>query len=106
MQAALRALASRDVDEALAHYRAQAGPEVAAAFVEELEAALAHLCRHPQSGALRFAHEVDIPGLRNWSLQRFPYIVFYMPEDEHIDVWRILHARRDIPDSLRPQEPA
>jgi toxin ParE1/3/4 len=40
---------------------------------------------------------LDIPGLRSWPLRRFPYVIFYIEQENHIDVWRVLHARRDIP---------
>jgi hypothetical protein len=33
--------------------------------------------RHPASGSPRFSHELDIPGLRHWAVQGFPYLVFY-----------------------------
>jgi toxin ParE1/3/4 len=30
-------------------------------------------------------------------VQRYPYLVFYVERDDHIDVWRVLHGQRDIP---------
>jgi len=30
-------------------------------------------------------------------LARYPYLVFYVEHADHIDVWRVLDARRDIP---------
>ena len=30
-------------------------------------------------------------------LARYPYLVFYVERDDHIDIWRILPTRRDIP---------
>ena len=100
-EVALRALAAADVDSAVIYYRTEAGPAVALDFVEALEAASGHLGRHPRAGSLRFAYELDIPDLRCWSLRRFPYLVFYLADqDDRIGVWRVLHARRDIPASL------
>ena len=46
------------------------------------------------------AHELDLPGLRFRMLKRYPYIVFYVERDDHIDVWRVLHGQRDIPSWL------
>lgn len=40
---------------------------------------------------------LNIPGLRFWPLTRFPYLVFYVERDDHIDIWRVLHEQRDIP---------
>lgn len=34
----------------------------------------------------------------------FPYLVFYVEQPGHLDVWRVLHARRDIPSWLRDPE--
>jgi toxin ParE1/3/4 len=51
-------------------------------------------------GSLRFSYELDIPELRVVATRRFPYLVFYIPGEESIDVWRVLHGRRDIHSSL------
>lgn len=34
---------------------------------------------------------------RRSNAPRYPYLVFYAEHDRHIDLWRILHSRRDIP---------
>ncbi len=44
--------------------------------------------------------EQDLPGLRCWRLETVPYLVFYLDSGETVDVWRVLHAHRDIPASL------
>ena len=44
-----------------------------------------------------------MPGLRMWSLKRYPYLVFYVEQDDHIDVWRVLNSHRDIPVWLRDE---
>jgi toxin ParE1/3/4 len=92
-----RARARRDVEETLAHYAEAAGDKVALAFVDALEAAYRHIARHGASGSPRYAHELDLPGLRCWRLRRFPHLIFYVERDDHIDVWRVLHAHRDVP---------
>lgn len=106
MHAQLRAAAEQDIAEAVAHYRDEGGLEVALDFVDALEATIADLCDHPLIGTLRFAFELEIPDLRSWPLQRFPYLVFYVPDDDRVDVWRVLHARRDIPAFLLTDSPA
>ena len=92
----LRAAARRDVDEAVAHYQEEDGGDVALGFIDALEAAVRHIASNPDSGSPRYGHELDLAGLRTWPLKRYPYLVFYMKGDGHIDVWRILHDRRDI----------
>jgi len=46
---------------------------------------------------LRYAHELDLAGLRFWPLRRYPYMVFYFLQPGHVDVWRVLHGARDLP---------
>jgi toxin ParE1/3/4 len=96
----LRLAAADDVDAALDHYLAEAGSDVPQRFVSAVEQAIRNIGRAPRSGSLRFAHDLEIPDLRCWPLTRFPYLVFYVEHADHVDVWRILHTRRDIPASL------
>ncbi len=105
MQSDLRALAAADVDAAVAYYLNEADRKTAHEFVDALETAINHLRRHPLTGSLRFAFELEIPDLRSWPVKKFPYLVFYVPADDHIDIWRVLHARRDIPAHLNPDPP-
>ncbi|AJG12711.1 RelE/ParE family plasmid stabilization system protein [Pseudomonas plecoglossicida] len=35
-----------------------------------------------------------------WPLKRYPYLVFYVERDDHVDVQRILYGMRDIPEWL------
>jgi toxin ParE1/3/4 len=85
------------VEEALDHYLLEAGEAVADGLVDALQKALAHLGRQPATGSSRYAHELGLPGLRAWPLTRYPYLVFYVEREDHVDVWRVLHAARDIP---------
>ena len=92
-----RALAHRDVEAAVDYYARNAGEAVALAFIDALEAAFAHIARHPESGSPRLAQELALPALRTWPLARYPYLVFYVAYPDRVDVWRVLDARRDIP---------
>lgn len=92
-----RAQAHRDVDEAVAYHLSAAGHAVALGFIDALEKAYGHIGRHPATGAARWAHELNLPGLRAWPLTRYPHLVLYVEHASHIDVWRVLHGQRDIP---------
>lgn len=92
-----REQANRDIEEALAHYSAEAPGAAALGFIRALELAFDHIARHPRSGSQRYGHELNLPGLRSWPLKRYPYLIFYVERADHIDVWRVLHAQRDIP---------
>lgn len=96
-----RAQAIRDAEEAVDHYIVDAGADVALRFVDALEAAYRAISARPATGSPRYAHELDLPGLRTRKLARFPYLVFYMDRGDHVDVWRVLHARRNIPAWMR-----
>lgn len=92
-----RELANRDIDEAIAYYLGDGAVDAALGLVDALERAFAHIARHPASGSTRYALELNLPGLRSWPLARYPYLVFYLERTDHVDVWRVLHAQRDIP---------
>jgi toxin ParE1/3/4 len=95
-----RQRASRDVDDAIEYYLTERAAQAALGLVDALEDAYALLSRHPGLGASRYAYELDIPGLRSWPVRRFPYLIFYVELEDRIDVWRMLHNRRDIPASM------
>ena len=92
-----RELANQDVDEAITHYLSEDTAEAALGFIDALERAYSHISQHPSTGSPRYAHELNLPGLRSWPLTRYPYLVFYLEQPDHIDVWRVLHGHRDIP---------
>jgi toxin ParE1/3/4 len=85
-----RDLALRDVEDA-----------IAVGFIDQLEATYGAISRRPATGSPRTGHALGLPGLRSRRLKRFPYLVFYVERADHIDLWRVLHASRDIPASLR-----
>ena len=93
--------AQRDIDEAIDHYLVEAGQALALSFIDALESTLRLISEQPESGSPRYAHELDIPGLRFQSTGRFPYLVFYAERATEVDVWRVLHAARDIPAWMR-----
>lgn len=96
-----REQAQRDVELAVDHYTEEAGAKVALGFIDALETAYRWIAAHPGTGSPRYAHELVLPGLRHRSLKHYPYLVFYIERADHIDVWRVLDARRDIPEWLR-----
>src|SRR5690606_13303985 len=56
------------------HHRAEAGPDVAVAFVDAVEETFDLLVRHPAVDSPRYAHELDLPGLRSHPIAGFPFL--------------------------------
>ncbi len=92
----LRALALEDVEQALDHLFSEGAADAALSLVDALEVAQQQIAREPGIGSTRHAHELGIPGLRSWALRTHPYLLFYVQRDNHLDVWRVLHQRRDM----------
>jgi toxin ParE1/3/4 len=98
-----RRLAQQDIEATVAHYLEQGGEALALRFIEAVESAFARIGRYPGVGSPRYAYELGIEGLRAWPLRHFPYLVFYREEANQLDVWRLLHAGRDIPGWMRDE---
>jgi toxin ParE1/3/4 len=98
-----RSQANRDVDETIDHYLSENAEPAALGFIDALEKAYAHIARHPATGSPRYAHALNIPGLRSWPLTRYPHLVFFVEREDHIDVWRVLHGQRDVPAWLQDE---
>lgn len=93
----VRELAAADLETAIEHYSGEAGRRVALDLIDVVERSIRRIARNPGLGSLRSAHELGIPGLRAVPLHPLPYIMFCVAIDDSVDVWRILHTRRDIP---------
>ena len=92
-----RELANNGIDEIIAFYLGESAEQAAYGFIDAMEDAYAHIGRQPATGSPPYAHELNLPGLRFWPLTRYPHSVFYVERPDHIDVWRVLHRTRDIP---------
>ena len=93
-----------DIEEAIEYYLREAGGQVALGFIDAVENAFQAIAAYPSAGTPRYAHELDLPGLRCKYLKNYPHIVFYVETGDRIDVWRVLHAHRDIPAWMRVTE--
>jgi toxin ParE1/3/4 len=90
-----------DIDVAADYYDHEAGPDVALRFIDAVEAAVESLAGQPGAGSSIWGERVKVTGLRSRPVARFPYLVFYMEHEEHIEIWRVLHVRRDLPAELQ-----
>jgi len=89
--------ARRDFEDAVDYNAHEAGEQIALRFIDAIESAFRAIAGHPAAGSPRYAYELDLPGLRTWLVKRHPYLIFYIDQENHIDVWRVLHTQRDIP---------
>ena len=93
----LRKLAEADVDAALAYYMTEAGADTALAFVEQLEQANHRISHDPAIYSPRWGTELNFPGSRSLRVSKFPFVILYIEQADHIDIWRVLQAQQDIP---------
>lgn len=96
-----RGQAELDIDATVDYYLSEDAADAAMGFIDALEQAYKHIGLHAATGSPRYGHELGLPGLRSWPLTRYPYLVFYLDCADHIDVWRVLHTSRDIPERMR-----
>ena len=99
-----REQANRDVDAIVEYYLSEGAARAALGFIDALEQTYAHISRHPATGSPRYAHELNLPGLRFRPLPRYPQLVFYIEHGVQVDVWRVLNGSNDIPAWLRSDE--
>ncbi|MEZ4739193.1 MAG: type II toxin-antitoxin system RelE/ParE family toxin [Flavobacteriales bacterium] len=86
--------AAADMNKAKAYYAAIAQP-LAIAFIGELHGTLRFIQQHPKGGSL-------IKGrLRQFPLERFPYLVVFAVEKDLITVIRVFHTRQRPARKLR-----
>jgi toxin ParE1/3/4 len=84
--------ASRDLEE-IEGYISQDNPDAAARLILLLREKCALLSRQPGMG--RDRSDV-LTGLRGFPVGN--YVIFYQPANEGIEVVRVLHGARDIPE--------
>lgn len=97
-------LALADIESAIDFYIVEA-PHMVDHFVDALEQAATHIQRFPGTGSPRYAIELAIPGLRSWLLNKFPFGLFYMEQEDVLWIIRLVHMERDIPVSLQGDPP-
>ena len=100
-----RRLATQDLRDAATRYAAEADAATARRFIDAVEQAFTIIATQPGIGSPRYAVDLDWPGLRTHTVRRFPYLIFYVEQTDHLDVLRVLHAHRDIPTSLQDPPP-
>ena len=95
--------AVEDVDDAIDYYRERGGPSLGEAFATEIVDVYIRLGLHPHIGSPRPSYELEMSGVKCWSLNRFPHLVYYQVTADHVELWRVLHPRRDMNQMTLPR---
>ena len=93
-------LANQDIHSVINYYIDQQAAKAGSEFLVALEKAYNFIGRFPDVGSRRLGIAMRLPELRTWPLTKFPYSFIYMWDVIGIDIFRLLHHKRDIPNYL------
>lgn len=92
-----RPRARLDILEQFVHFGEQQNIELADRYLKAIGATCRMLALHPYSGIAWDSGIARLQGLRRFRVKGFEsYLVFYLPQDNGIEVVRILHGARDV----------
>lgn len=94
----------QDEEEIVHYYEQTSSEQVALGFINTLDQAFSQLSRYPQMGSPRPEYDLELDGIRSWSLKRFPHLIYYEIQGNRIELWRILHPARDITQTMLPSQ--
>jgi toxin ParE1/3/4 len=94
-----RAKAAEDIYEQ-ALYIARDNLKAAERYALTVEKTIASLAENPKRGALYKSRAVRLKGLRKLPVPGFKDLIFYLESADTIEVVRILHGARDLPNIL------
>lgn len=99
-KARIRPLAARDLEQAV-QFLDTRSTAASDRFLEDFFHATTLLAQRPRLGPVR-RRRGRLKGLRSWPLTNSgPYIIFYLPIENGVDVVRILHGARNVDRELR-----
>lgn len=86
--------------QSAAQFIHQENPTAARMFLEAAYDAFEFLARDPGIGRQRT--DLGFPEIRSWRIQGFRrYLIFYRELPDRIQIWRVLHGARDLPNIIR-----
>jgi len=92
----IRPAASDDIDEIIDYLVGESVP-AAQGFVKDLQKCFDLLAENPEIGTPREYRSAALSGMRMFPLKKFStYLVFYLSDDQTIDIVRVLHGKQDI----------
>lgn len=100
----IRPMASFDLDEQFAYIAAN-NFDAALRFFDAARQTFSQLAQRPGIGSLYNTENPRLVGLRKWAVRGFDkHLIFYVERDEYIEIVRLLHAARDLPEILGEEE--
>lgn len=96
--------ADHDIDECYAWIRKD-HPAAAHRFLDAVELTCRDVSRMPSIGSRRYAEISLMRDIRMIAVTGFKnYLLFYLELETSIDIIRVLHGARDIPEALQSEE--
>ena len=96
----IRPKASADFDDQFA-YIAESNFDAALSFFDATRQTFSLIAKMSGIGNLYEVKNPRLVGLRKWTVKGFEkHLVFYLEKDESIEIVRLIHATRDIPQIL------
>lgn len=92
----LSEVALKDLQRALLNYELNNAEQAVDGCLDALAKAYQHISSFPKTGSTRTGNEINLPGLRSWPLTKYPFLLFYVEENDQIDCWRLIHEKRDV----------
>lgn len=90
--------ADEEIEAYALFYAAEASAEIAYAFSNAVKATKVRLGEMPGTGSNRYGYL--LPGVKFVHIGRFPFLAFYLIQDDRVLIIRVLHERRNLPDQL------
>lgn len=84
--------ALNEYTDAARYYLRKASPQVAEAFMAEVESAVANVVAAPTQWRV-----VEEPSIRRYVCRRFPYVLYYVwaAESERVTIYAVMHCSRE-----------
>jgi toxin ParE1/3/4 len=93
--------ADSDIDSCFV-WIAKDNPAAALRFLDAIELTCGGVSRTPGIGSPRYAEIPLVHGVRMLTIKDFEnYLLFYLEYEDCVDVIRVLHGARDIPEALQ-----
>ena len=94
--------AERDLDS-IGDYIAERSDSLDAAYrvLDTIEETIQFVAKHPSAGAARPDLDADV---RQFPVKAYNYVVYFRPVSDGIELVRVLHGSRDVPNVFRLSE--